>query len=277
VKVDDITDIQEMYNANWEREDDRLLRHQLEHDITWRYLEKYLAAPGANILEIGPATGRYTMELARRGYNVLAIDIAAELVTRAKARIDDLGLGSRVEFRVGDIRTCGDMPESSFDAALVMGPLYHLVLQEDRELVLNRVFKFLKPGGVVFSAWISRFGIFGDNMKKMPDLIFKKEAVSSILENGCDRNRFHPKGNFRGYYARADEIGPIHEQSGFRTLAVAGAEPAISADDDSYNCLEGERRQLWLDLLFKLSAEPSMAASSRHMLYVGEKPEKGGK
>jgi len=49
-----------------------------------------------------------------------------------------------------------------------MGPLYHLVLQEDRELVLNKVFKFLKPGGVIFSAWISRFGIFGDNMKKCP-------------------------------------------------------------------------------------------------------------
>ena len=270
--MDDITDIREMYNANREKEDDRLLRHQLEYDMTWRFLEKYLPAPGANILEIGAATGRYTMELARQGYNVLAIDIASELVTRGKARIDDLGLGSRVEFRVGDIRTCGDMPESSFDAALVMGPLYHLVLREDRELVLNRVFKFLKPGGVVFSAWISRFGIFGDNMKKMPDLIFKKEIVSSVLEHGCDRDRFHPKSSFRGYYAKADEIAPIHERAGFRTLTLAGVEPAISADDASYNCLEGERRQLWLDLLFKLSAEPSMVASSRHMLYVGEKP-----
>ena len=275
--MDDITDIREMYNANWDKEDDRLLRHQLEHDITWRYLEKYLPAPSANILEIGAATGRYTMELARRGYNVLAIDIAAELVTRAKVRIDDLGLGNRVEFRVADIRMCGNIPESSFDAALVMGPLYHLVLQEDREMVLNRVFQFLKPGGVVFSAWISRFGIFGDNMQKKPDLIFRKEIVTSVLENGCDPDRFQTKGNFRGYYARADEIAPIHEQAGFRKLAVAGAEPAISADDDSYNCLEGERRQLWLDLLFKLSAEPGMVASSRHMLYIGEKPKNGGK
>ena len=274
--MDDITDIREMYNANWEKEDDRLLRHQLERDITWRYLEKYLPPPGMKVLEIGAATGRYTMELARRGYSVLAVDIASDLVARAKTRIDDLGLGSRVEFRVGDVRTCSDIPESSFDAALVMGPLYHLVLQEDRELVLERVFKFLKPGGVVFSAWISRFGIFGDNLKKMPGLIFKKEAVESILERGCDLDLFHPKSNFRGYFATADEIAPIHEKTGFGTLALAGAEPAISADDASYNCLEGERRQLWLDLLFKLSAEPSMIASSRHMLYVGKKPEKGG-
>jgi S-adenosylmethionine-dependent methyltransferase len=275
--VDDITDIREMYNASWDREDDRLLRHQLEHDITWRYLEKYLPVPGAKILEIGAATGRYTMELARRGYNVLAIDIAAELMTGAKGRIDDLGLGNRVEFRVGDIRTCGGVTESSFEAALVMGPLYHLVFQEERELVLNRVFQSLKPGGVVFSAWISRFGILGNLMREKPDLVLRKEEMSSLMELGRDRDRFYTKGNFRGYYARADEIGPIHEKAGFRTLAVAGAEPAISADDASYNCLEGERRQLWLDLLFKLSAEPSMVASSRHMLYLGEKPEKGGK
>jgi hypothetical protein len=56
--VDDITDIREMYNANWEKEDDRLLRHQLERDITWRYLEKYLTTPGMKVLEIGAATGR---------------------------------------------------------------------------------------------------------------------------------------------------------------------------------------------------------------------------
>jgi SAM-dependent methyltransferase len=271
--VDDITDIREMYNANWDKEDDRLLRHQLEYDITCRYLEKYLPPPGAKVLEIGAATGRYTMELARRGYSVLAIDIASDLVARAKARIDNLGLGNRVEFKVGDIRTCGDIAESSFDAVLVMGPLYHLVFREERELVLNRVFQSLKPGGVVFSAWISRFGIFGDNLKKMPDLIYKKEIVASVLEHGCDPE-WHRcrKDSFRGYYAKADEIAPIHEQAGFRTLVVAGAEPAISADDASYNCLEGERRQLWLDLLFKLSTEPSIMASSRHMLYIGEKP-----
>ena len=276
--MDDITDIREMYNANWEKEDDRLLRHQLERDITWRYLEKYVPPPGAKVLEIGAATGRYTMELARRGYNVLAIDIAADLVARAKTRIDDLGLGSRVEFRAGDIRTCGDIPESDFDAALVMGPLYHLVFQEERELVLNRVFQSLKPGVVVFSAWISRFGMFGDLLKNIPDIVFSHQEVSSVLERGCDQDGYRcKKDSFRGYFAKADEIAPIHEKAGFRTLALVGTEPAISADDASYNCLEGERRQLWLDLLFKLSEEPGMTASSRHMLYVGKKPEKGGK
>ena len=271
--MDDITDIRDMYNAAWDREDDRLRRHQLEHDITWRYLEKYLPPTGSSLLEIGAATGQYTMELTKQGYKVLAIDIASELVARAKLRVAEAGLIDCVEFRVGDARKITDIPESSFDGALVMGPLYHLVLREDRLMALNTVSKFLKPGGIIFSSWISRFGIFGELIKTMPDLVFKKEIITSALKRGRDPDWYRSQdGGFRGYFALADEIAPIHEEVGFRTLALAGVEPAISADDASYNCLEGECRRLWLDLLFRLSSEPNMAASSRHMLYIGKKP-----
>jgi len=69
-----------------------------------------------------------------------------------------------------------------------------------------------------------------------------------------------------------DEIAPMHESVGFRTLAIAGVEP-ISADDESYNTLDGKQRDLWLDLLFEISAAPSMVASSRHPLYIGQRPD----
>jgi hypothetical protein len=52
---------------------------------------------------------------------------------------------------------------------------------------------------------------------------------------------------------------------------VAGIEPAISADDESYNILEGKQRQLWLDLLYELSTEQSIIGASRHLLYIGKK------
>jgi hypothetical protein len=58
---------------------------------------------------------------------------------------------------------------------------------------------------------------------------------------------------------------------GFTTITLAAVEPAISADDESYNILQGERRQLWLDLFYKISIEPSILGASRHLLYVGIK------
>jgi hypothetical protein len=59
---------------------------------------------------------------------------------------------------------------------------------------------------------------------------------------------------------------------GFETITLAGVEPCIAADDNAYNRLDGDRRQRWLDLLFQVSAEPSMVASSRHLLYIGRRP-----
>ena len=63
---------------------------------------------------------------------------------------------------------------------------------------------------------------------------------------------------------------------GMRTIGVkrtvAGVEPAISADDESFNRLQGKQRQLWLDLLYEISREQAIVGASRHLLYVGKKP-----
>ena len=271
--MDDISDIREMYDASGDREDDRLRRHQLERDITWRYLDKYLPHSGSSLLEIGAATGRYTLELARRGYDVLAIDLSSELTARAKTRAIEAGFNDRIEFRVDDIRTVTDLPDEVFDGALVMGPMYHLVEFEERKTTLDRVFRTLKPGGIIISSWISRYGIWGDIIKRESGFIFKTEMIQSVLDRGRDPEwyRCGANGGFRGYFAQTSEIPMIHEESGFQTLGLVGVEPCIAADDASYNTLEGEQRRLWLDLLFKISSEPSMVASSRHMLYIGKK------
>src|SRR5215813_774641 len=74
--LDDVSDIGDFYDRNAEKEHTRLEEHQLEYDLTWRYLSQYLPAQGS-VLEIGAATGRYTLELAKRGYTVTAVDLSA--------------------------------------------------------------------------------------------------------------------------------------------------------------------------------------------------------
>jgi hypothetical protein len=74
-----------------------------------------------------------------------------------------------------------------------------------------------------------------------------------------------------GYFARPSEIAPLHEGLGLQTIALAGIEPGISADDESYNRLQGKQRRLWLDLFFQISAEELTIGASRHLLYVGRK------
>jgi 2-polyprenyl-3-methyl-5-hydroxy-6-metoxy-1,4-benzoquinol methylase len=75
--MDDVSDIRAYYDASLV-EEERLTRHPLEEEITWLYLERYLPSEGS-VLEVGAATGRYTRELARRGYRVTAVDLSPVL------------------------------------------------------------------------------------------------------------------------------------------------------------------------------------------------------
>lgn len=262
---DDVQDIAAYYNNNALHEQTRLERHQLEHDLTWRYLDQYLPERGS-ILEIGAATGRYTLDLAKRGYHVTAVDMSAGLLEENKRSIVEARLEKQVRFVLADARDLTEVTERDFDVVLLMGPLYHLVVEE--------VFDRLRVGGILFSAFISRFGIMGDLMRNVPEWIEEQEEIRSILEHGKDPHHY-PQEGFRGYFATTTEIAPLHEAMGFETLTLAGVEPAISADDESYNKLEGKQRQLWLDLLFEISTEKSILGASRHLLYIGRKRNDG--
>jgi SAM-dependent methyltransferase len=267
--IDDVNDIAAFYNSDPDREHGRLERNQLEYDLTWRYLNRYLPSQGS-ILEVGAATGRYTLELAKRGYQLTAVDLSAALIEESRKSLADEGLEARVRLVVADARDLSQVAEKGFDAVLLMGPLYHLVVEVDRKVALKEAFDRLREGGLVFSAFLSRFGVIGDLLKNVPGWIEDQAEVRSLLERGR-RPDDYPRGGFRGYFAQVSEIAPLHEAIGFETVTVAGVEPAISADDESYNRLQGKQRQLWLDLLYEMSTEESTLAASRHLLYIGKK------
>ena len=63
------------FYSNYDEEGRLLSKHgQVEYLTTMRYIDKYLQ-PGMRILEIGAATGRYSHALARRGYQVDAVEL----------------------------------------------------------------------------------------------------------------------------------------------------------------------------------------------------------
>lgn len=65
--------------------------------------------PGAEILDAGCGTGRYSRELARRGYIVHGVDLSPELIEIAKGTVEDRTGG--VSFAVALPRPLLDMPQ----------------------------------------------------------------------------------------------------------------------------------------------------------------------
>jgi magnesium-protoporphyrin O-methyltransferase len=77
---------------------------------------------GRRLLDAGCGTGALAVEAARRGADVLAVDVAPNLIDVAKQRLPaDLGAGS-VEFRVGDM-CATELGE--FDHVVAMDSLIH--------------------------------------------------------------------------------------------------------------------------------------------------------
>src|SRR5512143_340115 len=114
--MDDISDIEEFYQREALNEDLRLERHQLEYELTWRYFDRYLP-PQGRILEIGAATGRYTVELARRDYQITAVDLSQAELDICRTRLAEMGLLEKVQFFIADARDLTSIEGAEFDAA----------------------------------------------------------------------------------------------------------------------------------------------------------------
>lgn len=100
--------------------------------------------PGATLLDAGCGTGRYAIELGRRGYVVRGIDVSIDLLEEAKRSSGERS--PQVSFTVGDILT---LPASRYDAILCRGVLNDLVDEDARLSAFAAFGRALREGGVL--------------------------------------------------------------------------------------------------------------------------------
>lgn len=82
---------------------------------------------GCRILDAGCGTGSLSIELARRGADVLAVDLSPNLIAIARERAPRLFGGGRIEFQVGDMLIA---TEDEFDHVVAMDSLIHYPARE---------------------------------------------------------------------------------------------------------------------------------------------------
>jgi magnesium-protoporphyrin O-methyltransferase len=82
---------------------------------------------GCRILDAGCGTGSLSIELARRGADVLAVDLSPNLIAIARERAPRFSGGGRIEFQVGDMVIAA---EDEFDHVVAMDSLIHYPARE---------------------------------------------------------------------------------------------------------------------------------------------------
>lgn len=111
------------------------------HVVAW--LEREAPAPG-RALEIGCGLGDTAEELARRGFDVLAFDVSATAVDRARQRFPR----SRVDYRVADLLRLPDDFAGAFDLVVECYTL-QVLPPEARAQAIPALRRLLAPGGAL--------------------------------------------------------------------------------------------------------------------------------
>jgi SAM-dependent methyltransferase len=94
--------------------------------------------PGLRILEIGPGTGKATMELVRRGWDVTGIELSRELAELARRNVPE------AQIEVGDFETW-EPSEAGFDAVVAF-TAFHWIAPDFR---YTKPARLLRLGGTL--------------------------------------------------------------------------------------------------------------------------------
>ena len=82
---------------------------------------------GKKVLDAGCGTGVISIELAKRGAQVVAVDLSESLVNLANQRYSDLDEYGRIQFVVGDMR---QLEGEQFDHVLAMDSIIHYAAKD---------------------------------------------------------------------------------------------------------------------------------------------------
>jgi ubiquinone/menaquinone biosynthesis C-methylase UbiE len=237
---------------------------------TQELLERHLPAAPARVLDVGGGPGVYAEWLAARGYEVRLVD-PAPLHVREATKL----AAGRFEAIEGDARALEE-PDESYDAVLLLGPLYHLTEREDRRRSLGEAFRVVRPGGVVPAAAISRFASLLDGMYGgyLSDERFWP-IVQRDLADGQHRSPpdIETPAFTTAYFHRPEDLRAELEDAGFRVEGVFGIEGPGWLVADRWD--DERAREHILRVAREVEQEPTVIGTSSHLLAVGRKPAAG--
>lgn len=252
----------------------RLDREPLEFKVNWHHIKAILPQNG-KVLDNGTGPGKYSMELAKLGYDVTLTDLTPKLVDIAMEKANKLGLKNRFsEFLVRDARNLFGLESNFFDASLMLGPLYHLQNEKDRVEAVQELRRVTKVGGVVFVAVRPRIGKiltalrFPTQWKPLDSM----NEINKFKENG--RFNHTDKGRFTGaYFYNIEDIKPFFEENGFETLTLLSSSSlggGLTSENWDYWRSNGEEEAI-MELIYGSASDPHLLGFASHLLYIGRK------
>ena len=170
----------ELAHRWWDLEGEFRPLHQI-NPLRLDWINQYAPLAGRAVLDVGCGGGILSDAMARKGADVLGIDLATKALRVARLHALEAAT-PRVRYREVSVETLAAEAPSYFDAVTCMEMLEHV---PDPQSVVHACAQLVKPGGWVFFSTINR------SAKAFAQAIVGAEYVLGMLPRGT-----HEYGKF---------------------------------------------------------------------------------
>lgn len=259
------------YNAGIEK--NRLHRGLglVEFERTKEVLLETLPPVPAVIYDIGGGYGEYAYWLTQLGYEVYLYDISEKNIEMAIEFGEELHLKLPCA-EVADARSI-HRPDASADAILLFGPLYHIVEEAERTLCLKECHRLLKPGGILYTANITRYATTLKYVARYDyQPVIDDTAFYNMLESTVRTGIHTKKPMGLSYFHTPEELKKEIACAGFTNVELRGViGPCwlIRNLDEAWT--DSEKRESILRIARLLEKEESLMGLSTHFVSISKK------
>ncbi|MEW6751533.1 MAG: methyltransferase domain-containing protein [Candidatus Latescibacterota bacterium] len=266
----DTAQIAEAYDAARELEWERLVHDalgEIEFALTTDLLARHIDSAAA-VVDIGSGPGRYAEHLLRRGCRVGLVDLSAKSLERFHTWTGGAYAEQVLFTRVGCATQLDDLAAETFDAALLMGPLYHLTTAAERRAAVAAVRRLLKPGGHVIASFISPYPrlrrLLEADGRRLQDGSYIAALVAGGTTHTTAPGTVVPQHRCWPHEARA-----LMEEGGFHTLCMRNLEGIAHALTESEQRLLADdgRRAAYYAVLRETCENPDLLGATIHFAY----------
>lgn len=243
----------------WKHPEDLRLKRRhgiVEYETTMHHLHRYLQ-PGCEVLDIGAGTGAYSSALMAEGFRVKAVELVKrniEIFLKREPGADVVK---------GDARHMPFLPDDSADITLLLGPLYHLIGDEEKLLALREAKRVTKPGGLIFIAYLM-------NEYSILSYCFDEERIGSLMAEGTVSPDFHIRaGKDELYdYVRLDDINRLNALAGLERETIFSPDGAADYMRLRLNRMSEDTFRRFIDYQRCISERPELIGAGSHVVDV---------
>ena len=269
-----MADLEKYYNKF--HEEHRLTtRHgQVEFRTTMHFIEEaiaslrhceersdeaiYNASPSPlKIADIGAGTGRYSVELCHRGYDVTAVELVKHNLEILRSKHENIKTWQ------GDARKLPFLDDETFDITLLFGPLYHLHGDNEKLKALAEARRITKKGGIILVAYVmNEYSVISYCFKEHKwNEVAAKGGLDKSFHTVCDESELYD-------YVRVEDIDRLRKAAGLERIKLISADGAADYMRRELNEMSVEEFEAFCNYQLTIAERPELVGAGSHCVDI---------